>query len=214
MLSASTFVLFGLAALGLLVIPGPAVAYIVTRSIHQGRAAGLMSVLGVATGSLVHVAAAALGLSAVLTSSAVAFDAVKLVGAGYLIWLGIRTLQAGDPQEVSEGAGTANLARAYAQGVVVNVLNPKTALFFLAFLPQFVDPEAGGPAPQVLVLGVVFVALGIVSDGIYALVASRLGRWLLARPAFARNRRIVTGGVFITLGAAAALTGHRPRSVG
>ena len=211
--SASTLALFGLAALGLLVVPGPAVLYIVTRSIHQGRAAGLVSVLGVATGSLVHVTAAALGLSALLMSSAVAFEAVKLIGAAYLIWLGIRILQGRDAQEVPEEVQTANLVRAYAQGVVVNVLNPKTALFFLAFLPQFVDPQAGGTAPQLLVLGVVFVALGIVSDGTYALVASRLGGWLLARPAFARNRRYVTGGVFITLGAAAALTGHRPRSV-
>jgi threonine/homoserine/homoserine lactone efflux protein len=208
----STFVLFGLAALGLLVIPGPAVVYIVTRSIHQGRAAGLVSVLGVASGSLVHVAAAALGLSAVLMSSAVAFEAVKVVGAAYLIWLGVRTLRGRDEEPVSGEAPPAPLSRTYAQGVVVNVLNPKTALFFLAFLPQFVDPAMGRPAPQMLVLGALFVALGMVSDGTYALVASRLGGWLRAHGTFARNRRYVTGGVFITLGAVAAVTGHRPSS--
>ncbi len=207
--SASTFLLFGLAALGLLVIPGPAVLYIVTRSIHQGRAAGLVSVLGVATGSLVHVAAAALGLSALLMSSAVAFEAVKLVGAAYLVWLGIRTLRAHGGDEVPQDGDPARLSRSYTQGVVVNVLNPKTALFFLAFLPQFVDPAAGAAAPQMLVLGALFVTLGCLSDGTYALVASRLGEWLRSRPTFARNRRYVSGGVYITLGAVAALTGHR-----
>ena len=207
--TASTLVLFGLAALALLVIPGPAVVYIVTRSIHQGRAAGLVSVLGVATGSLVHVAAAALGLSAVLMSSAVAFEVVKLGGAAYLIWLGIRTLRGPGDEDLPEEAGPAKLSRAYAQGVVVNVLNPKTALFFLAFLPQFVDPAAGRPAPQMLVLGALFVTLGVLSDGTYALVASRLGAWLRGRPTFARNRRYVSGTVYITLGAMAALTGHR-----
>ena len=207
--SASTFFLFGLAALGLLVVPGPAVLYIVTRSIHQGRAAGLISVLGVATGSLVHVAAAALGLSALLMSSAVAFEAVKFLGAAYLIWLGIRTLRGRDQEELPEGGEPAKLSRAYTQGVVVNVLNPKTALFFLAFLPQCVDPDAGPPAPQMLVLGALFVTLGCLSDGTYALVASHLGAWLRSRPRFARNRRVVSGSVYITLGAVAALTGHR-----
>ena len=207
--STSTFLLFGLAAMGLLVIPGPAVLYIVTRSIHQGRAAGLVSVLGVATGSLVHVAAAALGLSALLMSSAVAFEAVKLLGAAYLIWLGIRTLRGRAEDDLTEGTEAAKLSRAYTQGVVVNVLNPKTALFFLAFLPQFVDPDAGRPAPQMLVLGALFVTLGVLSDGTYALVASRLGGWLRTRRRFARNRRVVSGGMYITLGAVAALTGHR-----
>lgn len=207
--TASTLVLFGLAALALLVIPGPAVVYIVTRSIHRGRAAGLVSVLGVATGSLVHVAAAALGLSAVLMSSAVAFEVVKLGGAAYLIWLGIRTLRDRGDEDLPEETGSARLSRAYAQGVIVNVLNPKTALFFLAFLPQFVDPAAGRPAPQMLILGALFVTLGVLSDGTYALVASRLGAWLRARPTFARNRRYVSGAAYITLGAVAALTGHR-----
>jgi threonine/homoserine/homoserine lactone efflux protein len=166
-------------------------------------------VLGVATGSLVHVAAATLGLSALLMSSAVAFEAVKLLGAAYLIWLGIRTLRGRGDEHLPEPAEPAKLSRAYTQGVVVNVLNPKTALFFLAFLPQFVDPGAGRPAPQMLVLGALFVTLGVMSDGMYALVASRLGEWLRGRASFARNRRYVTGGVYITLGAVAALTGHR-----
>jgi threonine/homoserine/homoserine lactone efflux protein len=141
--STSTFLLFGLAALGLLVIPGPAVLYIVTRSPHQGRAAGLVSVLGVATGSLVRVAAAAVGLSALLMSSALAFDAAKLLGAVYLIWLGIHTLRGLSEDDVADGPETTDLSRAYTQGVVVQVLNPKVALFFLALLPQFVEAEAG-----------------------------------------------------------------------
>jgi threonine/homoserine/homoserine lactone efflux protein len=211
--SASTLVLFAVAALGLLVIPGPAVLYIVTRSIHHGRAAGLASVLGVATGSLVHVVAASLGISALLMSSATAFQAVKLLGAAYLIWLGIRTIRGRDHGGVPETAEPVRLVHAYGQGVAVNVLNPKTALFFLAFLPQFVDPGVGAAGPQVLVLGAVFTTLAVLSDGAYALAASRLGAWLRSRPAFAHRRRYVTGGVLISLGAAAALTGHRPRAV-
>jgi threonine/homoserine/homoserine lactone efflux protein len=211
--SASTFLVFAIAAFGVLVIPGPAVLYIVTRSIHHGRAAGLVSVLGVATGSLVHVVAAALGMSALLMSSALAFRTVKLLGAAYLIWLGIRTLAGRDDDDVPEGSEAVQLSRAYGQGVVVNILNPKTALFFLAFLPQFVDPTTGAAAPQMLMLGAVFVALGCLSDGTYALVASRLGEWLRSRPTFARNRRYLSGGAYLTLGVAAALTGHRPRVV-
>ena len=161
------------ASLALLIVPGPSVLYIVTRSMDQGKAAGLVSVLGIHTGTIVHVAAAALGLSAILASSAVAFQIVKYAGAAYLIWLGVKALRERH-QEASEGRDRErSLGRIYAQGVVVNVLNPKTALFFLAFLPQFVD--VGEPVTaQVLVLGLTFILLGFVSDGSYAAV--RAGR--------------------------------------
>src|SRR5512132_4573848 len=139
----ATLELFALAALGLLIVPGPAVTYIVTRSIDQGRSAGLVSVLGIHTGSIVHVAAAALGLSAILASSALSYGIVKYVGAAYLIWLGIRALRDRGEERPSVNGKEHSLARIYAQGVVVNVLNPKTALFFLAFLPQFVDVSRG-----------------------------------------------------------------------
>jgi threonine/homoserine/homoserine lactone efflux protein len=205
---AATLGLFVAAALALLLVPGPAVLYIVARSIDQGRSAGLVSVLGVHLGSLVHVTAAAVGLSSLLVSSAVAFGVVKYAGAAYLILLGVRRLLAretGEPEP--EPTGPASAARLYWHGVVVNVLNPKTALFVLAFLPQFVDPDAGPVAPQMLVLGTMLVALGVLSDGTYALVAARAGRGLRA---MARRRRLerLSGGVFVGLGVVAALAGE------
>ena len=212
---ASTLALFAVAAVTLLVIPGPAVLYIVTRSVDQGRAAGLASVCGVHVGTLVHVAAAALGLSALLVSSATAYDAVRWLGAAYLVWLGIRRLLArdeDDPAAAGAGDRRTGLGRVFAQGVVVNVLNPKTALFFLAFLPQFVDTSRGSVPSQVVVLGVAFVALGLLSDGAYALAASTGAGWLRRRPGVARASRLLSGGVLISLGVTTALAGSRSSS--
>jgi threonine/homoserine/homoserine lactone efflux protein len=210
--SSSTLALFAVAAVTLLVIPGPAVLYIVTRSVDQGRAAGLVSVCGVHVGTLVHVAAAALGLSALLVSSATAYHAVRWLGAAYLIWLGVRRLLAHDedaPAAPGPGTRRPGLRRIFAQGVVVNVLNPKTALFFLAFLPQFVDVSRGSVPFQVVVFGVAFVLLGLVSDGAYALLASTGAGWLRRRPRAARTSRLVSGGVLISLGLTTALAGSR-----
>jgi threonine/homoserine/homoserine lactone efflux protein len=211
---AHTLLVFAPVALGLLVVPGPAVLYIVTRSIDQGRTAGLVSVLGIHLGSVVHVAAAALGLSAILVSSAVAFGIVKYAGAAYLIVLGIRTLvsKREDVSEVSDDLPAASLRRIFWQGALVNVLNPKTALFFLAFLPQFVDVERGTVWLQMVVLGLTFIALGMVSDGTYALVAARAGRWLRSSARFRSTQRYVSGGIYLSLGAAAALSGSRSHS--
>jgi threonine/homoserine/homoserine lactone efflux protein len=215
---ASTLALFGVAAITLLVIPGPAVLYIVTRSVDQGRAAGLASVAGVHVGTLLHVAAAALGLSALLVSSATAYHTVRWLGAAYLIWLGIRRLLARDEDGPGAGGGPEpgsrrpGLRRVVAQGVVVNVLNPKTALFFLAFLPQFVDTARGSVPFQVVVFGVAFVLLGLVSDGAYALLASTGAGWLRRRPGVARASRLVSGGVLISLGVTTALAGSRSSS--
>jgi len=208
---ASTLALFTLAAITLLVIPGPAVLYIVTRSVDQGRAAGLASVCGVHVGTLVHVAAAALGLSALLVSSATAYHAVRWLGAAYLIWLGVRRLLARDEAAAAAGPGPRRLGlrRIFAQGVVVNVLNPKTALFFFAFLPQFVDTSRGSVPFQVLVFGVAFVLLGLLSDGAYAVAASAGAGWLRRRPGVARASRLVSGGVLIGLGVTTALAGSR-----
>src|SRR5215217_3065628 len=154
----TTFGLFVVAALALLLVPGPAVLYVVARSVDQGRPAGLASVLGVGIGSLVHIAFAAVGLSALLASSAAAFGVVKWLGAAYLIWLGLqRLLTRGE--DAPAAVAPDHLSRIFLQGVVVNVLNPKTALFFLAFLPQFVDPSRGSVAAQVAVLGCVFVVI-------------------------------------------------------
>lgn len=210
----STLALFAVAAVTLLLIPGPAVLYIVTRSVDQGRAAGLASVCGVHVGTLLHVAAAALGLSALLVSSATAYDTVRWLGAAYLVWLGVRRLLARD-EDVPEAAAAGHdarrtgLGRIFAQGVVVNVLNPKTALFFFAFLPQFVDTSRGSVPFQVVVLGAAFVLLGLLSDGAYALLASTGAGWLRRRPKVARASRLVSGGVLISLGVTTALAGSR-----
>ena len=214
---ASTLALFAVAAITLLVIPGPSVLYIVTRSVDQGRAAGLASVGGIHVGTLVHVAAAALGLSALLVSSATAYNAVRWVGAAYLVWLGVRRLLAREEDAAAIAGGGPDarrqgLRRVFAQGVVVNVLNPKTALFFFAFLPQFVDTSRGSVPFQVVVFGVAFVLLGLVSDGTYALLASTGAGWLRRRPRVAKASRVVSGGVLISLGVTTALAGSRSSS--
>ena len=193
--------LFSLTAVALLLVPGPAVLYVVVQSAEQGRCVGLASVAGIHLGTLVHVAAATVGLSALVVASAVAFSTVKYAGAAYLIYLGVRRLLA--RAEALELRRTREpLRRAFARGIVVNVLNPKTALFFLAFLPQFVDPHRGGVWSQVLVLGLLFVGLGLVSDSLYALVAGTVGGLLRRRR---RALRYGSGLVFVGLGAAAAL---------
>ncbi len=208
---ASTLGLFSLAALALLVIPGPAVTYIVMRSVDQGRTAGLVSILGIHTGSVVHVAAAVLGLSAILASSATAFTVVKLAGAAYLIAIGVRRLLTPEPPPEADRVKSP-LRRVYVQGFVVNLLNPKTALFFLAFLPQFIDPARGAVPLQVAILGLLFIGLGLLSDGTYALVASAAGRWLRASVGFRRVQRYVSGTVYVGLGVTAALTGGRAKT--
>jgi len=197
----TTLWLFSLTAVALLLVPGPAVLFVVVQGAEQGRRVGLASVAGIHLGTLVHVAAATVGLSALVVASAVAFSAVKYAGAAYLVYLGVRRLLARD-EVVEPGRQRESLRRAFARGIVVNVLNPKTALFFLAFLPQFVDPDRGGVWSQVLVLGLVFVGLGLISDSLYALAAGTVGGLLRRRR---RALRYGSGVVFIGLGAAAAL---------
>ena len=209
---ASTFLLFAAASLAFLAIPGPSVFYIVTRSLAQGRRAGVTSMLGVQAGGLVHVVAAAFGVSALIASSATAFTIVKYAGAAYLILLGVRKLLShGEAEDDVDVLGSVSPSRLFWQGAVVNLLNPKTALFFLAFLPQFVDPSAGPVAPQMLVLGTLLVGLGVVSDGTYALVAAGAGRRLRETARARRALDRLSGGVFISLGLVAALAGE-PRS--
>jgi threonine/homoserine/homoserine lactone efflux protein len=193
--------LFSLAAIALLLVPGPAVLYVVVQSAEQGRRVGLASVAGLHLGTLVHVAAATVGLSALIVASAVAFSAVKYAGAAYLVYLGIRKLLERDP-DPSLPPARESLRRAFLRGAVVNVLNPKTALFFLAFLPQFVDADRGGVWSQALVLGLLFVALGLLSDSLYALAAGTVGTLLRRRR---RALRYGSGVVYVGLGAAAAL---------
>ena len=204
--SATSFALFCLASAALAVVPGPAVTYIVMHSVDKGRRAGLASAAGVASGGLVHVAAATVGLSALIASSATAFTAVKLVGAVYLIVVGIRRIAGRDDSEQVQ-AQPAPMRRIYRQGVIVNVFNPKTALFFLAFLPQFVDRGASVP-PQVALLGLTFAAIAFASDCSYALLADLLAGRMRRSGRGARARRFLSGGIFVALGATAAAA-HR-----
>jgi len=199
--------LFLLSSLALLLVPGPAVLYIVTRSIAQGRVAGLSSVAGVQCGALVHLAAATLGLSAVLLSSALLFNGVKFAGAAYLIYLGVmqwRSRGEGPSLEVQAQP----LARIFAQGFVVNALNPKTALFFFAFLPQFVSPKLGHVPLQFFVLGLLFIATASCTDSLYALLSSGIGPLLRRSRTFWKRQKYVTGAVYIGLGLTAATTGQ------
>jgi len=209
MLDTAHLTLFAGAAIALLLTPGPAVLYIVTRSIEQGRLAGLVSVAGICTGTLVHVIAAALGLSAVLVSSAMAFTVVRCLGAAYLILLGLQTIWERDVLSTDVVGNETNLSVVFRQGVVVNILNPHTALFFFAFLPQFVNPARGHVPLQMAMLGLLFVALSATTDSGWALAAGTAGRWLRMRPAFARGQRYVTGSILIGLGAATALSGSK-----
>jgi threonine/homoserine/homoserine lactone efflux protein len=205
--SAQTYGLFVLAALLLLAIPGPAVLYIVSRSIDQGRAAGLASVAGVSTGTLIQVCFAVVGLSSLVLASAVAFDVVKYVGAAYLVFLGVKRLLTREDRRIERAPRT--LRRLYTQGVIVNTLNPKTALFIFALLPQFVAVEAGHVWLQVLVLGLTLCVLGLLSDGLYAVLAGVVGDRLRTD----RFQRWFGGTVLIGLGIASAAV-SRPTSSG
>ena len=211
MIETSSWAVFLLSAFVLLVVPGPAVLYIVTRSIDQGKRAGLVSVLGITVGTLFHVAAAALGISTILVTSATAFATLKYVGAAYLVYLGIQKLRSGDGEILGSTRPQARLGHVFREGVLVNLLNPKTALFFFAFLPQFVDPARGRVSLQVIFLSVTFMVVALVTDGAYALVSGTLGEWLQRSRNFVRARRYVTGGTYIALGVAAAFSNVRKR---
>lgn len=208
---ATTLALFVAAALALLLVPGPAVFYVVARSVEGGRITGIVSVLGIELGTLVHVVFAVVGLSAILASSATAFAVVKWLGAAYLVWLGLQHILARESDtETPRTGGERRLPRVFAQSVLVQVLNPKVALFFLAFLPQFVDPSRGAAWTQVMVLGATLAFLGLFTDGLYALLGGTAGNWLRRKyegGSFRRLRRYVPGGVYIALGAATAVSG-------
>ena len=209
MIEPSKLFLFMGAALALLLIPGPAVLYITARSASQGRMAGLVSVLAIETANFLQAVAAALGLSAILLSSALAFDVVKYLGAAYLIYLGIRKLMASDSEVENEAIKQESLSRIYWQGFAVNILNPKTALFFFAFLPQFVDPSRGNVIGQNLLLGAVFVGMAIITDSMYAFVTSSIASKLTGNRRFQKGGRYFAGLVYVGLGITTALTGSR-----
>ena len=203
--SIESLLAFGIASLALLVIPGPAVLYIINRSVADGRNVALSAVAGLEIGNFMHVIAATVGLSAVIATSAAAFSAVKWIGAGYLIYIGIRTL-ATKPQAVNQLNDPMSRRRAFTQGIVVNTFNPKVALFFLSFLPQFIDADRGSAALQSLVLGSTFVVLGCISDSLFAILASALRGTLLRGKSLPFVQRYVAGSVFLALGAIASTT--------
>jgi threonine/homoserine/homoserine lactone efflux protein len=208
----STLATFAIASIILLITPGPAVLFIITRSIDQGRLAGIVSVLGVGTGTLFHVAAATLGLSAILLSSALAFSIVKYLGAVYLIYMGVRKFLEKSKHEQPDHIEPKPYRLLYQQGVVVNILNPKLALFFFAFLPQFVDTNNGPVAGQFFVLGMTFAILGICSDSLYALLAGTFGEWLKSSRLFLHGERYLAGTMYIALGLTAAVSGSNHKS--
>lgn len=186
--------------------------YVLARSLGGGRAEGLRSTAGTGIGGVVHVAAAAAGLSAIIATSATAFTVVKYLGAAYLIWLGCRALfSRAQPAPSGAAAGTAPTAsNALRQGVLTEVLNPKTALFFLTFLPQFCQPQNGSVAVQVLILGAVSVALNTLVDVAVAFAAGGISQRLRERPRMWRRQQVATGSILVSLGAYAAVAGHRP----
>ncbi len=209
MLDASSWTVFLMSAFILLVVPGPAVLYIVTRSVDQGRRAGLVSVLGITVGTLFHVAAAAAGVSTILMTSATAFATLKYAGAAYLVYLGIQKLRTPEDTTQDPTRARTRLQQVFREGVLVNLLNPKTALFFFAFLPQFVSPERGNASLQVVVLSATFIALTLVTDGAYAVLSGTLGSWLQRSRTFLSVRRYVAGCTYIALGLVAAVSGTR-----
>jgi threonine/homoserine/homoserine lactone efflux protein len=196
---------FAIASLALLVIPGPAVLYVINRSISDGRSTALAAVAGLEIGNFMHVIAATVGLSAVIAASATAFGVVKWIGAGYLIYIGLRTLSR-KPVSFSQEQKSLSRRKSFTQGIVVNTFNPKVALFFLSFLPQFIDTEKGSAALQSLILGSLFVAIGLCTDGLYAFLASALRSTLLRGKSLPFVQRYVAGSVFVLLGAIAAST--------
>ena len=206
-LDLSHVALFVGAATLLLLTPGPVVLYVVARSMNQGRSAGFVSALSAGVGDLCHVLAATLGLSALLLSSALAFTVVKYAGAAYLIYLGVRTLLSREPDAAMAAPKLQPLSRVFGQGVLVSVLNPKTALFFLAFLPQFVHPEQGHVGAQVFVLGVIFVVLGVITNCGYAILAGGAAHLLRSNPRFLKGQRYMAGSIYVGLGVTTALSG-------
>jgi threonine/homoserine/homoserine lactone efflux protein len=200
----STLLLFAGASLALLAIPGPAVIYVVTRSLDQGRSAGIVSMLGIETGTFAYALAAAAGLSGLIAASATAFTVVKYAGAAYLLYLGVRKLlEREQPRDLT----VTGRSRLFLKGMLVQILNPKIAIFFVAFLPQFVDSSRGPIALQILVLGTIFTVLAVLSDGAYVLLAGAAGSWMRTSRRARGWLAKMSGGVYIGLGVTAALSG-------
>ena len=196
-----TLLIFTAAALLMNISPGPSNFYVMSRSVVQGPRGGAVAAMGLALGSLVHVVAAALGLSAVLHYFPAAFGVIKLIGAAYLIYLGIRYLRGRDSGAISNGrAQNRPYSQIFTESILVEVLNPKTALFFLAFLPQFVDASRGPPAPQILLLGSIVTLSAIPCDLFVAWVSGSAARMVAGNPRLVRIQEYISGSILIGLG--------------
>ncbi|MBI9045929.1 MAG: LysE family translocator [Anaerolineaceae bacterium] len=211
MFETSSFIIFIMAALVLLITPGPAVLFIIARSLKQGRMAGFISALGVGLGSVIHVIFAALGLSTLLVQSALIFGVIKYLGAAYLIYLGIHTLTSKMDTADIKNLQKMSYSQIFRQGFIVNLLNPKVALFFLSFLPQFVDPARGAAAQQIIILGTVFVGMAILSDSMYAVVAGTTRQLFSGNLLVARIQKYLAGTIYIALGFTAIFSGSSQR---
>lgn len=209
--SATTLLAFSAAAAALVLVPGPNLLYIISRGISQGRRSALASTLGVATATSVFVVLTALGLTAVISSSVVAFTVVKYAGVAYLVHLAVRELRSRGRFRLETPLPVSS-RRAFGDAFLVGITNPKVALFFLAFFPQFIHPATGAVAGQALVLGAVFVVIGVTFDSVYALSAGSIGAWLSRRPGAMRRSHCVSGTVYLALGGAALLTGGPQRA--
>jgi threonine/homoserine/homoserine lactone efflux protein len=194
------------ASIAIILAPGPAQALVLARSVNEGAKAGILTGIGLNIGTIVHAIAAALGLSAILATSATAFTIVKFLGAGYLVYLGVRALRSETPLDSQAQITSANSRQAFRKAVITGILNPKVAIFFLAFLPQFVNPALGFVFLQFLILGLILALLDICYESVLASIAGRLSNWFMQSPRFASWRRRATGAVLIGLGVRLALT--------
>jgi threonine/homoserine/homoserine lactone efflux protein len=197
------------ATLALLLMPGPAVLYIIARSIRQGRMAGFVSALGIGLAAIVHILFAAFGLSALLMQSAAIFGVIKYLGAAYLIYIGIRTLLSKAQAPDVESIQLMSYSQIFRQGFIVNLFNPKTALFFLSFLPQFVDRSRGSAILQIMILGTIFVSMAIISDSMYAMIAGTARELLSGSLKVVQIQKYIAGFIYIGLGISAAFTGNK-----
>jgi len=205
MLDWSSLVVFVPVVLILVATPGPNTLYIIARSLDGGYSGGLASCLGILLATLTHTAVASVGLTAVLSASASIFKTIKYGGAIYLIWIGLKTIASKQRPETDDKVLNKKFGTIVYQGFLINLLNPKTALFFLAFLPQFVNTSFGGVTSQIILLGVVLAILGTTSDSLYALAAGRARRWLQKNLFLMRSLRYVSASVYLGLGLFAAL---------
>jgi threonine/homoserine/homoserine lactone efflux protein len=196
----NNWTIFLMASLILLVVPGPAVLFIVARSLDRGTRGGLVTVLGISLGTIAHILVTAFGLAAVMSTTPLAFQVIKYGGAAYLVYIGVRQLLPSSGGRRPEQSTAGQNRRLFWDGFLVNLLNPKAMLFFFAFLPQFADPARGNLTLQLLLLGGVFLAMALLSDSLYALLAGRIAGWLRSRPAIFRWQRYLSSAILIALG--------------